>query len=174
MAANKSALAILAALGLLAMPWASANDEVLERLGQDVALKLVHLEQTTGQCQQKQTTSAAPSLSREEIKALGLTREESIYAIGYLHQRNDYACTHQALIELLFAATLQQYAQKAYEQTPTEFAQVLAELTQPNTRYFEMAIAYAKLSQAARNALEKAFGTEPFDLNAALEKIPEH
>lgn len=179
MAASKQYLALrltgwAAALLLVALPAreAAANDDVLRMLARDVTVKTALLGVAEQECSAQEKASGPAGLSSDTARTLGLPRKDLVLAVGYLAQRNRYACSQRALADLLLATTVLERAQKDYGRAPTAISGNLAELVQPSPRYFEMAVAYAGLPAAARTALEDVLGAAPFDLSAALQKLP--
>lgn len=157
----------------LATQGALANDEVLRMLARDVTVKTALLGVAEQDCLAREKAPLPAALGNGTLGALGLPRKDMVLAVGYLAQRNRYACSQRALADLLHSATVLERAQKDYGQPPGTVGNQLAELVQPSPRYFEMAVAYSQLPADARTALETALGTAPFDLTAALRQLPQ-
>lgn len=177
MAANRKSVHRLASWTLalacsLAAQNALANEEVLRMLARDVTVKTALLGVAEQDCAAREKAALPTALGNGTLGALGLPRKDLVLAVGYLAQRNRYACSQRALADLLQATTVLERAHKDYGQTATSISNNLAELVQPSPRYFEMAVAYAQLPTDARERLEGALGTAPFDLSAALRLLP--
>lgn len=173
-ARHRSLRAAVMAAALAAVPaGAFANDEVLRRLSLDVADKTVRLAAVEKECAAQATRPPPAELSTSTMTQLGLARGPFIQAIGYLAQRNSYACSYQALVDLLYATTVSERVQRDYGKEPDQARSLLSDLVQPSTRYFEMAADFARLPDATRQALEQRVGTEPFDPFPLLSTLPE-
>lgn len=156
----------------MASQGAVANEAVLRMLARDVTVKTALLGVAEQECTAREKAALPAALSDGTLRALGLPRKDLVLAVGYLAQRNRYACSQRALADLLHATTVLERAQKDYGQPASAIQGNLAELVQPSPRYFEMAVAYSQLAPEARTQLEDALGTAPFDLSAALPLLP--
>lgn len=172
MAASKRALFATALCATLATPTVFANDDVLRLLARQVTVKTALLGVAERECTARETTAPQPGLTAEALAGLALQRSDLVLAVGYLAQRNRYACSHAALADLLLATTVLERAQKDYGRAAAKLSDDLITTVQPSPRYFEMAVAYARLPESSRASLEQMAGSEPFDLSAALQKIP--
>lgn len=177
MAASKAAtrrLAGWAAALILGMTsqGAVANEAVLRMLARDVTVKTALLGVAEQECTAREKATLPAALRDSTLGVLGLPRKDLLLAVGYLAQRNRYACSQRALADLLHATTVLERAQKDYGQPASAIQGTLAELVQPSPRYFEMAVAYAQLAPETRTQLEAALGTAPFDLSGALPLLP--
>lgn len=159
------------ALGLIAQG-VQANEAVLRMLARDVTVKTALLGVAEQECTAREKATLPAALSNGALSALGLPRKDLVLAVGYLAQRNRYACSQRALADLLHATTVLERAQRDYGQPASSAQANLSELVQPSPRYFEMAVAYAQLAPEVRAQLEAALGTSPFDLSAALPLLP--
>lgn len=173
MAASKTALLAAALCAVLAAPGVLANEDVVRMLTRQVTVKTALLGVAERECTAKEAAAPQPALTPEALTRLGLQRSDLVLAVGYLAQRNRYACSHTALADLLLATTVLERVQKDYgHQSATKLSDDLITLVQPAPRYFEIALAYSRLPESSRMAAEQLVGSEPFDLSAALRQIP--
>jgi len=143
-----------------------ANEAVLRMLSLELAGRTTAYEAALQRCAEQAKAARPPHA--EELASLGLARTKLLSAVGYLSQRNRYACEKPAAMEWLFAATRLERAQSDYGQPAAVLTQLLAELLQPGPGYFELALAFGELPEARRRQLQALFGEAPFDLNAAV------
>ncbi|WP_220813246.1 hypothetical protein [Pseudomonas paralcaligenes] len=171
MVASKS-VGLFLALGVLISTLTFANQEVMAKLDADVAGKLIELGDAADTCSDKRE-AADISVSFEDVRGLNLSRNELLNALFYLSLRNGYACSEPALKELVFAVALKERIHEAYGKPSANILEALSKLAFPSADYLEIELEYLKLAEPARRHLEGIFGTEPFDVNKVLKKLPE-
>lgn len=171
MAVGKS-IGFLVLVGTLISPFSLANQDVVSKIDADAAGKFIELEDAAKVCGDKREAADIP-VSFEDVRGLNLSRNELLNALFYLSHRNGYACSEPALKELVFAVALKERIHETYGKPPASILEVLSKLAFPRAEHFEMELEYLKLAEPARRHLEGIFGTEPFDVNKVLKKLPE-
>jgi hypothetical protein len=161
---------VLAAM--LSSHGAMANEEVLRLLQREVAVKTTLLAAAEKACTARERAALPARLTTENLQALGLPRHDLGLAVGYLVQRNRYACSRAALDDLLHAALALERTQKALGQTPSQISNNLVESVFPGPGYYEMAVVFDKLPEGVRITLEGLIGPEPLDMRAVLKQLP--
>ena len=162
----------VALAAMLSSHGAMANEEVLRLLQRDVALKTTLLATAEKACRAREQAALPANLTAENLQALGLPRHDLGLAVGYLVQRNQYACSSTALNDLLHAALALERTQKALGQEPDPISSNLADTAFPGPGYYEMAMIFDKLPENARRALEGLIGPEPLDMQTVLKRLP--
>lgn len=162
----------LALAAALSAHGAMANEEVLQFLQRDVALKTTLLASAEKECTARERAALPARLTTENLQALGLPRHDLGLAVGYLLQRNQYTCSRAALDDLLHAALALERTQKALGQKPDPISSNLVESVFPGPGYYEMAVVFDKLPEEARITLEDLIGPEPLDMQAVMKRLP--
>jgi hypothetical protein len=171
MAVGKSA-GFLVLVGIFISTFTFANQGVISKIDADVAGKLIELGDATEICSDKREATDI-SVSFEDVRGLNLSRNELLNALFYLSLRNGYACSEPALKELVFAVALKERIHETYGKPSANILEALSKLAFPSADYLEIELEYLKLAEPARRHLEDIFGTEPFDVNKVLKKLPE-
>ncbi|WP_220812362.1 hypothetical protein [Pseudomonas paralcaligenes] len=162
----------LALAAALSAQGAMANAEVLRLLQREVAVKTTLLAAAEKECTAREQAALPARLTTENLQALGLPRHDLGLAVGYLVQRNGYACSQAALAELLHAALALERTQKVLGQTPSQISGNLVDTVFPGPSYYKMAMAFSKLPEESRIPLEHLIGSEPLDMRAVLQRLP--
>lgn len=162
----------VALAAMLSSHGAMANEEVLRLLQREVAVKTTLLASAEKECRAREQAALPANLTTENLQALGLPRHDLGLAVGYLVQRNRYACSRAVLDDLLHAALALERTQKALGQKPDPISSNLVESVFPGPGYYEMAVVFDKLPEEARITLEDLIGPEPLDMQAVMKRLP--
>lgn len=155
----------------VALP-AVANEDVIAHLSRNLAAETARLGEKTKECEQLKSRRPALAYDIGKLAELGLSRQQAMIAITYLGLRNDYLCDGDQRQRLAYALGLLENARQTYRVPDEKLGTIGAELVYPDTRYFEMGLAYHRLPKHVRDYLEEVAANLPFDAVRTINALP--
>ena len=177
MAVNKAPTKLLLLFLLLASN-AIADDSgmgdsaqaIIEYTKREVMVKTSELGERISLCDKRRDSAVVPDLNYEELKEIGLTRQQVIKALAHLSSRNYAMCEEGAREALAYAlGTLLMFADK-YNVGVDGMQGIEENLIYPSSRDIESAIEFSNLKDEAKVLLLKTVGDQPFNLPDALQR----
>jgi hypothetical protein len=142
---------------------------IIEYAKQEVMVKTAELGERISLCEKRRDSAVVPDVNYEELKKLGLTRQQVIKALSHLSVRNFTVCEEGAREALAYAlGTLSMFANK-YNVDIESLQGIENNLIYPSSRDIESAIEFSKLKNEARKLLIGAVGDHPFNLVKTLQ-----
>lgn len=176
MAANKAPIMFTLLLLLLASKaYADSGVEnnsraIIEYAKKEVITKTSELGKRIAFCDNQRDSTAIPDVNYDELKKIGVSRQQVIKALAHLSSRNYAMCEEGTREALAYALGALSMLSDQYDINNESIQGIEELLIYPTSRDIELAMEFSELNNDIKARLIHAVGDRPFDLIRTLKK----